>query len=331
MIRLFKQKSPGNVVILLLFGILLKLPLFLYPKLGVSTENDGRLYQLLISSFPAHGIGNEMLCSFIAFTLLYVQALMVNYLINEYRMVTKPNYLPAMAYLLITTLLPEWNYFSSPLVANTFIIWMFIKLFRLYNSPKAKAQVYNIGLIAGISSYIYFPSAMFVICIMLGLMILRPFRMNEIILFLLGCLTPYYFHAVYLFLTDKLSIDNFFPHISIRVPNIKNSIWLAASTLLLAIPFLIGGFFVQSHLRKMLIQVRKNWSILLLYLILAFFVPFINSDRSFHTWVLVTVPFAAFHACTYFYPTKSWLPVLTLYITIGFILFQQYSGMGLWR
>ena len=327
MIALFKQKSPGNVAVLFIFGLLLKMPLFLYPKPVIATENDGRLYRLLIEALPP---GNHILFAVISFVLLYIQALMLNYLVNEYRMINRQNYLPAMAYLLITSLLPEWNYLSSPLLANTFILWTFILLFRLYNTANARPQVYNIGLLAGLSSYIFFPSTVFVICILLGLMILKPFRLNEIALFLLGWTTPYYFHAVYLFLTDQLSFANFFPHIDVRVPVIKSSIWLAAATLLLAIPFLIGGYFVQHQLRKMLIQVRKNWSIVLLYLLLAFFVPFVNNDEGLHTWVLVAAPFGAFHACAYFYPAKRWLPLVLFFLAIGYILFQQY-GTPTWH
>jgi len=254
-IAIFKQKSPGNVVITLLFGLLLKLPLFLYPKNIVASSIDGRLYQWFISILPPN---SSMVYSVIAFSLLYTQALMINYMVNEYRMIVKATYLPAMAYLLITSLMPEWNYLSSPMLANSFIIWMFIYLFRLYNSNNAKAQVYNIGLITGMTSYIYFPSVAFVLCVLLGLMILKPFRLNEIVLFFLGCLTPYYFHAVYLFLFGELSLRNFFPQISVRIPLLKNSIWLAGSILLLTVPFLVGGYFVQANLRRMLIQVRKT-------------------------------------------------------------------------
>lgn len=300
----------------------MKLPIFWYPKNITSSEYDGELYRWFIATLPAD---NAFITSIIAFGLLYIQSLMVNHLVNEYRMITRQNFLPAMAYLLITSLLPEWNYLSAPMVANTLVIAMFILLFRLYNTPNARAQVYNIGLLAGISSYIYFPSACFVICLLLGLMILKPFRLNEVALFLLGCLTPYYFYGIYLFLTDRLNFANFLPHVSVKVPVIKNSIWLAVSTLLLAIPFLIGGYYVQTHLRKMLIQARKNWSILLLYLVLAFLVPFVNSNQSFSTWVVIAAPFAAFHACAYFYPPRKWFSMALFFITIGFIVFLQYQ------
>ena len=314
------------MAVLFIFSLVLKLPLFLYPKTIAVTANDGMLFQWFTEQLAGAG---EYTAPLLAFLLLYAQALMVNYLVNEYRLIARPSFLPAMAYMLLTTLLPEWNMLSAPLISNTLIIWMFIYLFKLYNAPNAKAHIYNIGLIAGINSYIYFPSLVFVVSILLGLMILKPFRINEVILFVLGCLTPYYFYAVYLFLIDQLSPDNFFPRVSVKVPHIRNSIWLAGSTLLLSIPFLTGGYYVQTHLRKMLIQVRKNWSILLLYLLLAFFVPFINSAESFHNWVLVAAPFAAFHACTYFY-AKRWVALLLFFITLCFILYQQH-GTLVWQ
>ena len=325
---MFRQKSPGNIVVLFLFGLLIKLPLFLYPKQATATQYDEDFYHWLIGVIHVSG-DNGLIHSLLSFILLYVQALMVNYLVNEYRLLPKQNYLPAMAYLLLTSLLPEWNYLSSPLVSSTFIIWLFILLFRLYNTGVARGPIYNIGLLLGISSYFYFPSASFLLCILLGLIILKPFRLNEVILFLMGCLTPYYFIAAALFLKDQLSFANFFPHVSVKVPEVKSTIWLAGSTLFLAIPFLTGGFFVQAHLHKMLIQVRKSWTIILLYLLLAFFIPFVNTNSSFSNWILLVAPFACFHASTYFYTTKKWVQHVLFFLTVGYILYLQY-GTNLW-
>ncbi|NTS42038.1 hypothetical protein HRG84_14110 [Flavisolibacter sp. BT320] len=330
MISLFRQKTPGNVIVLLIFGFLLKAPLFLYPKPVVVSENDEDLYHALANLLLTAGTNAPLWASAVAFMLLYAQALMVNYLMNAFRMMSKATYLPGMAYLLVTSLLPEWSFLSSPLVASTLIILTFIILFRLYNLQDGSGRIYNMGLLLGISSYIYFPSAAFMLCLLLGMMILKPFKLNEIVLFFLGCLTPYYFYGAYLFLTDNLSFDSFVPHVSVKVPEVKSTVWLAISTLFLTLPFLVGGFFVQGQLHKMLIQVRKNWSIMLLYLILAFFVPFINTYTSFSNWVLVAVPFACFHAATYFYTGNKWVANGLFVLTVGYILYLQY-GTVLWQ
>lgn len=330
MIFLFRQKTPGNIFVLLIFGLLLKMPVFLYPKPAVATENDAEFYHRLVTWLQSAGANSALMSSVVAFLLLYVQALMLNYIMNEFRMMSKPTYLPAMSYLLITTLLPEWSFLSSPLVATTLILWAIAILFRLYNVQVARGPVFNMGLLIGLSSYLYFPSAAFLLCFLLGMMILKPFRLNEVILFLLGGLTPYYFYGTYLFLTDNLSFHSFLPHVSVAVPVVKSSVWLAVSTLLLTIPFLIGGFYVQGNLHKMLIQVRKNWSIVLLYLVLAFFVPFINTYAAFSNWILVAVSFAAFHAATYFYLPKKWVGQAIFFLTAGYIVYLQYFT-PMWR
>ena len=323
MIALFKQKAPANIVILFLFGLLIKLPLFLYPKVIMVPETDGRLYTAFINSLGTSP-GSTLLASVIALFLLYVQALMVNYLINEYRLTVRQTFLPAMAYMLITSLLPDWSYMSAVLVSNTFIILMFIILFGLYNVSTGNGRIYNIGLLAGLASCIFFPSLFFSISIMLGLMILRPFRPNEVLLLLMGAATPYYFYAVYLFLTDHLTIQHFIQVLYLHLPPLQHSLWIVAATVLLCIPFLLGGYYVQQQLRKMLIQARKNWSILLVYLLLSFVIPFVNSSPSFYTWLLAAAPFACFHACAYLYTPRKWLPSALFTVALIFILLQQY-------
>lgn len=330
MIALFKQKSPANIVILLIFGLLIKMPLFLYAKAIEAGPEDGRLYHIILSFLTTEGKSNALSCSTVAFMLLYGQALLINYLVNEQRMTTRQTFLPAMAYLLVTSLLPDWNYLSAPLVASTLIIWTLIKVFKLYNATAASGVIFNIGLLIGISSFIYFPSIAFLLCILLALMILRPFRVNEFVLLILGILTPYYFYAVYLFLNDQLVLENFLPTLLLQVPEVENNIWIAAAIVFLGVPFLMGGYFIQAQLRKMLIQARKNWSILLLYVFLSLLIPFINSETSLYNWVIVAAPFATFHTCAYLYPKRNAVSLLLFFLTVAFILFQQY-GTPLWK
>jgi hypothetical protein len=180
----------------------------------------------------------------------------------------------------------------------------------------------------GLASFIFFPSVSFVLWILLALAVMRPFRLNEWLICLLGITTPFYFYAVYLFIDDKWSWHNLVPYFSISLPAVKQSVWLAGSVFLLAIPFLAGGYYVQDSLRKMLIQVRKGWSLLLLYLLGAVFVPFVNNAAGFENWVMAAIPFAAFHACTYYYSTLRILPLLLFWLTVAFVLGYQYGGPG---
>ena len=44
MTGIFKQKTPANIIVLLVFGVLIKLPIFLYPHVPLPKTTDGALF-----------------------------------------------------------------------------------------------------------------------------------------------------------------------------------------------------------------------------------------------------------------------------------------------
>jgi Family of unknown function (DUF6427) len=314
--------------LLFIFGVLIKLTMFLHPHVPDIQSKDGILFQAILRFLKPTGQKIPVIYPALAYAFLYLQALSLNRLINEHRMTIKPGFLPGMAYLLVTSLFPEWNYFSAPLLVNTITILLLLSLFKIYNQQQAKGTVFNMGLGIGIASFIFFPSITFIFWTFFALLVMRPFRINEWLLCLLGVTTPYYFYAVYLFITDQWNWQKILPYVTIDVPRLQQSFWLACSAFLLCVPFLIGGYHIQNNLRRMLIQVRKGWSLILLYLLAAVFVPFVNSTDTFENWVIVAIPFAAFHAPAYQYPTQKWFPLVLFWITVAFILLYQYYGPG---
>jgi hypothetical protein len=327
-IGIFKQKNPANILLMLVFGVLIKLPMFLHPHTPVVKNSDGIFFQWILKLTGPMGRIYPQLYPFLAFTILFLQAIMLTRFINSQRMMNKSTFFPGMAYLLITSLLPEWNHFSAPLIVNTILLFVLSRLFTIYNHPNAKGTIYNIGLALGIATFLFFPAITFIFWILLALAVMRTFQLNEWVLCIVGITTPFYFYAIYLFITDDWSWQHLIPHFSIGLPTITQTVWLAGSAFLLGVPFLSGGYYVQDNLRKMLIQVRKGWSLLLLYLLGAIFIPFVNNSDSFENWVIVAIPFAAFHACTYLYATLRIIPLLLFWLTVAFILGYQYYELG---
>ncbi|HMU47033.1 MAG TPA: hypothetical protein PKC72_11735 [Chitinophagaceae bacterium] len=328
MVGLFKQKNPANILLLLVFGLLIKLPLFINPHVPIISNTESILYKGILNFLEPTGKDNPVLYSFLSFGLLFLQAVMLTRFINNQRMMSRLNYYPGMAYLLITCLFPGWNYFSAPLIVNSILLYILSALFRIYNHENAKATIFNIGLALGISGFIFFPSLTFIIWILLALIIMRPFRLNEWVLCILGLTTPFYFYAIYLVIINQWSWNDLLPHFTMSLPQLKQSAWIAGSAFLLTVPFLSGSYYVQESLRRMLIHVRKGWSLILLYLLGAIFVPFFTNSESFENWVIVAIPLAAFHACTYLYANFRVLPNLAFWLSVAFILAYQYYGPG---
>ena len=329
MIGLLKQKTPVNILFVFILGILLKIPIFKSSVAIHADEKSAIFYKAIVSFLNSFGSNSAGIITVLTYLIIFTQAMQLNKLINDQRMMQRMTFLPATSYMIVTSLIPEWNFFSPALLVNSLILVVFSNLFKLYNQSHVKGNIFNIGLAIGLSSFLFFPSVILVLWLLFGLMIMRTVRINEWLICLLGVTAPFYLYAAYLFFIDTAGLQKLFTSIQISITVPGKSLWLAFSSILLVIPFLIGGYLVQDNLRKMLIQVRKNWSLLLIYLLFALFIPFINNDTSgYENWILVAVPFAAFHGCAYLFSRQRWLPVVIFWFSLIFILVFQYAGPG---
>lgn len=328
MIGIFKQKSPANLFVLLVTGVLLKLPLFMEPHPPLAHAADGVFFKGILRFLDPLALSVPLLYPVLAYFFLLLQAVVLSRLINSQRMTSRPTYLPGLAYMLITSLLPEWNYFSAPLLVNTILLLILFGLFGIYNKAEARGTIFNIGLAMGLSGFFFFSSLTFTVWILLALAIMRPFRITEWLICLLGVATPFYFYVVYLVVTDGFSREALLPVFTAGLPSLKPSPWLAGSALLLVLPFIVGGYYLQEQLRRMLINVRKAWNLLLLFLLIALLLPFINTGNFPENGIMGLVPLAAFHACGYLHATRRIVAVALFWLTVAFILSYQYGGPG---
>jgi hypothetical protein len=322
-IGIYKQNNPGNTFILLMYALVLKFPSFLRPMSPLRQEEDHYLYNWLLNFLsPLHipDVGYAIL----AFLLILIQASLLNRICNVLKMFPKASFLPAMSYILLSSLLPEWSQFSAPLLINTFLVWMFYRMSMLYNTSNPNVSVFNIGLIIGLMTLVNEPAILFVLLIPFALFIMRPFRIREWLIGFLGVTTPYYFLGITLYLTDKFELNRVIPSIKLDFPAIPSSIASTIAITMLVIPFVQGGYYVQDNLNKMLIQVRKTWSLLLIFLIISLLIILVNGGNHYVNWICCLMPLAVFHAAAYFYPTRSMVPSLIHWVIFLFALTVNY-------
>ncbi|HSB94575.1 MAG TPA: DUF6427 family protein [Flavitalea sp.] len=323
MIGIFRQKNPGNSLILFIYALVLKFPSFLRPLPALKQEEDHYLYNWLLNFLAPLHIPNVGF-SVLSFVLILIQASLLNRICNVLKMFPKSSFLPAMAYILLSSLLPEWNQFSAPLLINTFLIWMFYRMSMLYNTNNPNISVFNIGLIIGLMTLVNEPAILFVLLIPFALFIMRPFRIREWLIGFLGVTTPYYFLAITLYLTDKFELNRVLPSINLDFPAIPSSIAATIAIAMLVIPFMQGGYYVQENLNKMLIQGRKTWSLLLIFLIVSLLIILVNGGNHYVNWICCLIPLAVFHAAAYFYPTRSLFASLMHWVIFLFALTVNY-------
>ena len=306
-----------------MYGILLKLPIFLHPKIAQPQQIDGFLYKALLNWLQPIGKNLPVIYAVIAFCLLYFQAVYFNKLVNDQRIMQRPNYLTGMSYLLITSLFMEWNVLSSPLIISSLLIWVWSKMSGLHNNQNPKSALFNIGIAIGVCTFFYFPSLAFAALIIFGLALTRPFKLAEWVLALSGIITPYYFLLAIVFLTDKWKGYKF-PGFAVTYPVFNQSQWAYAAIIIVLLTSIIGIFYIQQNFRRQLIQARKSWNLTFLYLLVAVFVPFVNASHTFEYWILCAVPLSTFVAATFFYPAKNLFPVILHWLMVAFVIVISY-------
>ena len=324
MTGIFKQKNPFNALLLLLYGLFLKLPIFLHPIRPIIYPADNFIYRLLLRLLDGLFSSMPVVFSLLTFTILYVQATLLNRICNSLRMFPRPNYLVAMAFLLITSLAKEWSLFSAPLLVNFFMVWIWYRMVKLYNHTSPKTSIYNISVLIGLMPLIYSPAIVLILLLLLALITTRPFRITEWMVALLGFFTPYYFLAVILYLTNQWNTSTLLPQLTLHVPHLPAVWWVGASWALLAVPFLLGAYYVQSNLGKISIQIRKAWGLLLSLLCVSVLIALSGPHGHYYNWTLAFVPLAAFHGAAYFYLPSKAIAALLQWITFILAIFVNY-------
>jgi len=320
-VSFLKERSVPAVFWAILICLALHVFFWVTPPAVVAAPGDGLLYYLLQPLSKLPGIALIVLY----FTIVIVQALRINNMLNSNRMFQKATFTAALAYILLTALWPPCNHISPALLVNSLVIWLLFRIVKLYSVKQSKALLYNIGLISGCTVLLYYPALGIVPFVFIALGITRAFRLNEWLVLLLGLITPFYFWGCYLFLTDQLAsvktLTTLFYLHGINGAIKPMAIAFSGAGLLL----LVGIIQWQSH-RILLIQVRKTWAILLLMLILLVPSVFVFKTAWPFALLLGCVPASALAANAFFYP-KGILSPLLFWLIAAVIVYVNWLAL----
>ena len=324
MINIFRSFNPLNVIWLVVVLFLSRLGyLFHVPdKLEfIFVEPFARLLVPVAYEYAFSPALNVL----IAGVLVFIQALLLNYLINFYNLLGKPTFLPALMYVTLSGLFAPFLMLSAPLICNFLVIWMLFKLFNLYKGDDAKSTSYDLGMIVALGSLIYFPFIYLFLTIWIALVLFKPFNWREWLAGVLGYGTIFFFLAVFYYLNDRLGkFSNIFLPLGTKFPdhisiNTKNYLLLIPVILILVLCF----FKLQQNFFKSYVQIRKSFQLLFFIFLIAAFSFYVNSAFHLNHFLLCIVPAAVFFAYYFLYASKKWFyESLYLLLLISLICFQ---------
>ncbi|MDX2001578.1 MAG: DUF6427 family protein [Chitinophagales bacterium] len=323
MIRLLNNNQPFLVLLLLAYAVLFNLVLFTDPSFTVP-ETDFPFSKWL---FEHLNISYNAITA-ISIALVFIQALMITQILNDIKFFNKSTYVPGVIYIVMASMFREFLFLSPVLIANTFIILTFGRLFSMYRQHSAFKEVYDTGLLIGISTLIYFPSVVLFIAMLIALGLLRSFIWREWLVGFFGLITPYYLAFVGLFLSGGLKkfIDYQFGSV---LYGFNSGIEFSLPVQILGgimVMLFIGSFFVfQNNYLKSPIQVRK-YLVLTAWMLILLSVSFLfKYTMSLNHFLIITVPLSL--VISYFIlNVKRWYvaEVVHAMLMITVLVFQHF-------
>lgn len=322
MVFLFKNKSFTSVFSLILLCFAVHSHLFINTS-AVPAMHDSGIIAFVLNHYIK--LLQPTFIGFLYISIVLLQAIRLNILLNEYRMFAQTGFTTAMSYVLLTGMFPEWASITPALIANSFVIWIFIQLTKLYNNPSPKSLLFNTGLIVGAAVLCYHSTALLLIIVLFALVIIRPFLLSEWLVLLLGVLLPFYIIGSLLFLNDKIALwQTFVPHFQLTKPIVTKNSWFWINVAIASILLVVGFFMLNNNANRMVIQIRKNWGVITVMAFIMIPLPFIFVDAGMVATALSIVPFAAIISNAFVYPKKMWLPNMLFLLAIVAVIHNNW-------
>lgn len=269
MLQLFRANSPYTVIILFILTLLLKLQALRHPVMPVAAEGQV-IYAWILQGLRAVFGAGATTFTILAMLMTFAQAIYLRGVSIRHRLFSRPSYLPAFAYLVLSSLHPAMGTFSAPLLGNWLLIGAVDTILGFTSREEERRRIFNAGFLLGLACVLCFPDIVYAVFLVLTLILLRPFRPGEWVVAALGYLTPFYFAAGLLFLTDKLPLARLWPRAGLSLPHFVRGnpypiILLAGIAALLG----AGIYVLVGSLHRLPVATRRGWGAIICALIAA--------------------------------------------------------------
>ena len=326
MVLTFKANRPYNHLLLLMYGLIIFWPIYLKATHCYIQPDSPVLYRWLISSLNITQSTSSVFFALSTIILLFIQAMLINSIVNRNKLFAKEHYLTGMCYLLFISFYITKLELSPALLSSTSILWILYKLCSLQNMQNPRIGIFNISIVLGLTTLIYTPTLLFILVIFFALIIARPFKFPEWIMVFVGLLVPYYFISSILFI-NGIKNNSLLPLVDLAIPVIQFTKWEVSINILIGLLLLIGFVYIQQNSRKLLFQSRNNWTIIYIYLFIAILCPFLNNNSSIGDFIFILSPICTIGAAFFFYPKKNLIPSVVHLLLLAFSIYLSYVNV----
>jgi hypothetical protein len=324
-IRIFKESHPVSFIVA---------PVFVLLFLLVSWQGAGEyivrnpmpLYDLVVASFS--GLP-EWISGLVVFLILVSQVFHLNHVIGKHEVLYKNSYLPALIYMILIVMIPQFMALHPVLLVNSILIFILDKLFRLYKNPVTLPLIFDLFFLGGVATLIYLPAIALFVLYVIAILILKPFSWRDWPVGLTGFLLPFFFAFLYFFWVDALpelqnrfmldDISQYWDPEGMMLRGYRITIGLVAVIILLSIIRIRQNFYKNSN------RVRSYQQVIFLFLMVGLLTLAVTGSASVYRFAIVTIPVSIMVSYYFLSSKKSWWSELVFWVMIATLILNHWS------
>lgn len=268
-------------------------------------------------------IGHPFYLKLMAVVFLLLNSFVLINIARELKLFPKHNLLIPVLLLLFSSFFPPIFQFS-PLHISLFFILLCVRSFlNLQIAHKINHTLMWSGALLMFSGLIYPLSFIFLLPALFSILLIRPFRIRKILIFMIGFLLPLIYYLAILYVIGNYSELPSISEWAIKIHagydfDILLKVCLAVALLI----FVLSIFFLLGHTGKIAVRARNFYNIWLIFtftIMLSYLLPFSNFQHSY----MMLLPFISLLVSNYLIQSKKiwyWEIMLIIAAILSFVV-----------
>lgn len=331
MLALFRNNQFTTAIPLALYVMLTHASTLLgYTSVekGEVPAGAGVLYQMWFAWLADYPYWSSLL----AVVLVFAQAMLVNMLADEFRLLGDRTWLPGVFYALAAACQPDFLLLTPPLIAATFVPMILRRIFKAYNQPKATSLVFDAAFWTTVAALFYPPAIFLLIPVYLGFTLIRSYTFREQVVSVTGVLTALFLCWLWYFWTDRgmdfwqvqfVDLAGLYGFDDWKINSKTGLKWLLPTLFCLVILLNYGNYVFRK-----LIQIQKYVNVLYLVWFVGGLAFVIQEDPFAPHFMLLAAPTGVFLAMSFSTFRKRSLAELFHLVLLGYVIFIQFFKLA---
>lgn len=292
MLKIFKGTGPGVILLIALTFLVMWIGAFTDPLITSPAIFD-------TSPMPLYGVLQSLLANsriagvFFSSAVLILILFLLVYFNTSVFFIGERTFLPAVIYILFSSIFPEYQNLNPVLPASVFLVLAIMRIIDSYRKQGVAYNFFDAGILIGIGSLFYAGLIWFGVIAFTGIIIIRTGSIKEFAVTLAGLITPYLITAGIFYLLDRdlsLFLSDTGRNLFGEAPDFDFTKITVVTLIFAGVMLIASVVFLISGMNTKKIRAGMTFSILLWVFFLSLLIYFVLPSASVEIVYITAVP-----------------------------------------